>query len=83
MLGGGHYFTFGGGVDGGKILGEYPPDITTNGPLNIGRGRIIPTSGWEPQPLLFQIVALVAISIGILTVALLELCLASFVFIYQ
>lgn len=44
---GGHYLMFGGDVKGGQILGEYPPDISTNGPVNIGRGRIIPTSSWE------------------------------------
>ena len=37
----------GGSVKGGKILGEYPSDITTSGPLNVGRGRLIPTSSWE------------------------------------
>lgn len=37
----------GGSIDGGKILGEYPPDITASGPLNVGRGRLIPTSSWE------------------------------------
>lgn len=26
-------FVFGGDVDGGKILGEYPDDLTTDGPL--------------------------------------------------
>jgi uncharacterized protein (DUF1501 family) len=44
---GGNYFMFGGTVAGGKIHGQYPPDITINGPLNVGHGRIIPTSSWE------------------------------------
>ena len=44
---GGHYFMTGGKVKGGKILGEYPYDITADGPLNIGRGRIMPTTSWE------------------------------------
>lgn len=44
---GGHYFLAGGSVSGGQILGNYPADISTAGPLNIGRGRIIPTSSWE------------------------------------
>ena len=44
---GGNYFILGGSVKGGQILGEYPNDITINGPLNIGRGRLIPTSSWE------------------------------------
>lgn len=37
----------GGSVDGGKIHGQYPADITPSGPLNVGRGRLIPTSSWE------------------------------------
>jgi cullin-associated NEDD8-dissociated protein 1 len=28
-------------------LGEYPDDLTDTGPLNIGRGRLIPTTSWE------------------------------------
>jgi uncharacterized protein (DUF1501 family) len=44
---GGHYFVMGGAVKGGKIHGSYPSDITSTGPLNIGRGRLIPTLGWE------------------------------------
>lgn len=34
-------------MDGGKILGKYPDDITPEGPLNIDRGRIIPTTSWD------------------------------------
>jgi len=44
---GGHYFMAGGRVKGGEILGEYPYDITKPGPLNVGRGRIMPTTPWE------------------------------------
>ena len=44
---GGHYFMMGGEVKGGKILGQYPYDITKDGPLNIGRGRMIPTTPWD------------------------------------
>ena len=32
---------------GGKIHGKYPDDLTDNGKLNIGRGRLIPTTPWE------------------------------------
>lgn len=28
-------------------MGEYPHDLTNEGHLNIGRGRLIPTSPWE------------------------------------
>jgi uncharacterized protein (DUF1501 family) len=44
---GGNYFVMGGAVKGGQILGSYPSDITSAGPLNIGRGRFIPTLSWE------------------------------------
>lgn len=44
---GGHYWMMGGDVSGGKILGQYPEDITASSPLNIGRGRIIPTTSWD------------------------------------
>ena len=43
----GHYFAMGGSVKGGQAYGKYPTDITENGPLNVGRGRIIPTLSWE------------------------------------
>ncbi|KAI2505549.1 Protein of unknown function (DUF1501) [Fragilaria crotonensis] len=44
---GGHYFAMGGSVKGGRIHGDYPADITDSSPLNLGRGRIIPTMSWE------------------------------------
>ena len=45
---GGHYAVFGGGVRGGRILGQYPPDLRPSGPYNLGgHGRIMPTMGWE------------------------------------
>ena len=44
---GGNLFTFGGAVRGHQILGDYPLDMTPGGPLNIGRGRLIPTLSWE------------------------------------
>jgi uncharacterized protein (DUF1501 family) len=44
---GGHYFLMGGAVNGGKIHGTYPSDLTLAGPLSIGRGRYIPTLSWE------------------------------------
>lgn len=37
----------GGGVKGKRILGEYPTDLSEEGPLNVGRGRMIPTLPWE------------------------------------
>jgi uncharacterized protein (DUF1501 family) len=40
---GGNHFVIGGGVNGGKIYGEYPV-IATGGPLDIGRGRLLPTT---------------------------------------
>merc|ERR1719203_1460610 len=46
---GGNYFVLGGSMNGvgGKILGEYPDNLTDAGPLNIGRGRLIPTTSWD------------------------------------
>ena len=29
------------------MLGEYPDDLTNKGPLNTGRGRMIPTTSWD------------------------------------
>ena len=34
-------------MKGGRILGEYPTDLSINSPLNIGRGRLIPTTPFE------------------------------------
>ena len=44
---GGNHFVLGGSVNGGKIHGSYPDDLTTESPLNSGRGRLIPTTPWE------------------------------------
>uniref|UniRef100_A0A7S4S6P4 DUF1501 domain-containing protein n=1 Tax=Ditylum brightwellii TaxID=49249 RepID=A0A7S4S6P4_9STRA len=44
---GGNHFIAGGSIAGGKIHGKYPDDLSENGPLNIGRGRLIPTTSWE------------------------------------
>lgn len=42
---GGNYFVLGGGVKGGQILGKFPTAYRGN--LNVGRGRLIPTTPWE------------------------------------
>merc|ERR1719416_145840 len=44
---GGNYMMIGGSVKGGQIVGEYPEDITDEGPWTLGRGRMIPTTPWE------------------------------------
>jgi len=44
---GGNTFMLGGSVCGGQILGQYPSDLSDDGPQNIGRGRLIPTTSWE------------------------------------
>jgi cullin-associated NEDD8-dissociated protein 1 len=44
---GGNHFIAGGSVRGGNIHGEFPDDLTDNGNLNIGRGRLIPSTSWE------------------------------------
>ena len=37
----------GGDVKGGKILGEYPSDLTPGGNLVDDRGRFLPTTSWD------------------------------------
>ena len=39
----------GGGVKGRQMLGTFPPRLAAfeEGSLNVGRGRIIPTTPWE------------------------------------
>lgn len=44
---GGNHFILGGSVKGGVIHGQFPDDLTDQGNLNIGRGRLIPTTPWE------------------------------------
>lgn len=44
---GGNYMMMGGSVKGRQILGEYPDTFADEGPLNIGRGRLIPTTPWD------------------------------------
>jgi uncharacterized protein (DUF1501 family) len=44
---GGNSFMVGGGVKGAQILGQYPSDLTDNSDLNIGRGRLIPTTSLD------------------------------------
>jgi uncharacterized protein (DUF1501 family) len=44
---GGNNFIVGGSVKGGQIHGEYPDDLTADGPQNIGRGRLIPTTSLD------------------------------------
>jgi uncharacterized protein (DUF1501 family)/uncharacterized protein (DUF1800 family) len=45
---GGNYFMLGGSVRGGRMLGRYPTRLTEEvSDVNIGRGRILPTTPWE------------------------------------
>ena len=43
---GGNYIVMGGSVKGGQIVGDYP-HLKAGAPLEIGRGRMIPTTPWE------------------------------------
>ena len=43
---GGNYFIASGSVDGGKILGQYPSDLSNSGPSLI-EGIVIPDYPWE------------------------------------
>ena len=40
---GGNHFVLGGPVNGGRIFGQYPP-LALNSSLEVGRGRLIPTT---------------------------------------
>ena len=44
---GGNYFMIGGKLDGGRILGKYPGDLTEDGPQILSRGRVIPATSWD------------------------------------
>jgi len=44
---GGNYFVAGGDIDGGKILGTYPDDLTNDSPIIFQPGIVIPTTPWE------------------------------------
>jgi len=44
---GGNYMLMGGSVKGRQVLGEYPAVFTTDGPLTLHRGRMIPSTPWE------------------------------------
>lgn len=37
----------GGEVKGGRILGDFPSDLSNSSPLNVGRGRLIPTTSFD------------------------------------
>ncbi|MEO8809782.1 MAG: DUF1501 domain-containing protein [Rhodanobacter sp.] len=41
---GGHHFVMGGAVNGGRFYG-LPPDVSVNGPDDVGQGRLLPTTG--------------------------------------
>lgn len=38
---------FGGDVRGRQIIGSYPGNLTDDGELSLGRGRMIPTQSWD------------------------------------
>jgi len=44
---GGHQFILGGGLNGGKVLGQYPSIFSEDGPLALSRGRMLPTTPWD------------------------------------
>lgn len=43
----GHGIMLGGSVKGGRIIGEFPNDLTSSSPLDTGRGRFIPTMPFD------------------------------------
>ena len=46
---GGNHFMFGGAVNGGKVLGQFPDDFEQGDAagLALSRGRMIPTTPWD------------------------------------
>jgi len=44
---GGNHFVLSGSLNGSQIFGDYPSGLDSDAELNIGRGRIIPTTSWE------------------------------------
>jgi cullin-associated NEDD8-dissociated protein 1 len=44
---GGNNVIFGGGLNGTRIFGEYPPNLKLGEGQDIGHGRLLPTMGWE------------------------------------
>mmetsp|Transcript_11517 Transcript_11517/g.17601 ORF Transcript_11517/g.17601 Transcript_11517/m.17601 type:complete len:164 (-) Transcript_11517:233-724(-) len=43
----GNMFVLGGSINGGRVLGEFPKDMREGGGLNVGRGRLIPTTPYD------------------------------------
>jgi uncharacterized protein (DUF1501 family) len=41
---GGNHLVMGGAVSGGHVYGQYPTSLAANGSLDVGRGRLIPTT---------------------------------------
>ena len=71
---GGNQLVMGGGIDGGKILGDFPLSLSspidpTNGNLDLGRGRLIPTTSVD------ELAAELAMWFGVDNAADLELVL--------
>jgi cullin-associated NEDD8-dissociated protein 1 len=44
---GGNNVIAGGGLKGGKIFGKFPPRLALGKGQDLGRGRLLPTMGWE------------------------------------
>ena len=44
---GGQQFILGGGLKGGKVLGQFPTVFSEDGPLALSRGRMLPTTPWD------------------------------------
>ena len=44
---GGNHVLLGGDVAGARVWGSYPDELGDDAELNVGRGRLLPTLGWE------------------------------------
>lgn len=43
----GNYLVLGGGVKGAQVLGSYPESVAKDSALDLGRGRMLPTTPWD------------------------------------
>ena len=46
-MAGGNYFLLGGGLKGGRVLGEFPSDLSDSSPVVLQKGRVLPTTPWD------------------------------------
>lgn len=43
----GNYFSMGGGLNGGRVMGKFPRSLFPNGPQRGHAGRLVPSTPWD------------------------------------